>query len=186
VRRLVATLLVLLAACGSEEADERAEAGEFIALPRDFAGYAKWWSVEVGEGSVDESHLGVKRRVYVNRRPEPGATSFPVGTILVKTGAGGELDGTVGHEVHAMVKRGGTFNAAQAVGWEWFELEQDKDAPGVVWRGERAPNGEGYLCQSSDPDGGVIEVDCNQCHTAGRQNDFVLGPELSLDVLAEP
>jgi hypothetical protein len=179
-------ILGALAGCGGEELDEPSEAGEFIALPRDFAGYRAWWSVEVGEGSVEESHLGVRRRVYVNRRPEKGATSFPQGTILVKTGAGGELDGTVGNEVHAMVKRGGSFNAAASVGWEWFELEADENAPGIVWRGSAAPTGEGYLCRAGDADGGMIEVDCNQCHSAARTNDFVLGPELLLEAVAAP
>jgi hypothetical protein len=38
--------------------------------------------------------------------PGEGGTEFAVGTIIVKAGAGGELTGEPGDEVHAMVKRG--------------------------------------------------------------------------------
>jgi hypothetical protein len=182
LRGLTVFALACAAACGDDAAERPSEQEpEFIALPRDFAGYEKWWNVPVGEGSVDSAHPGPTRRVYVNVKPEPGATEFPVGTVMVKVGAGGELNGTVGTEVHAMVKRGGTYNAAGAVGWEWFELEDTASGtPAIVWRGTNAPSGHGYKCISTSDDAGVIEIDCNDCHASARANDYVLGPALSL------
>jgi hypothetical protein len=180
--RLALCCLLLGAACGGEEnTPAQSTEQEFIALPKDFAGYEQWWNVAVGEGSVDSVHPGAQRRVYVNKRPEESASEFPVGTVIVKVGAGGELTGTTGTEVHAMVKRGGTFNSAGAVGWEWFELKASSaGTPGIVWRGESAPSGHGYKCVTTANDAGVIEIDCNDCHAAARSNDYVIGSPLSL------
>jgi hypothetical protein len=181
-------LLLLSVACGGEEnTNMQTPEQEFIALPKDFAGYEKWWHVAVGEGSVDSVHPGAQRHVYVNKLPEAGATEFPTGTVIVKVGAGGELTGTTGDEIHAMVKRGGTFNSAGAVGWEWFELKETTvpGSPGIVWRGESAPSGHGYKCVTTANDAGVIEIDCNDCHAAARSNDYVIGPPLSLSELGK-
>jgi hypothetical protein len=177
-----ASMLALSVGCGDDaEPAGPADAPEFIALPTDFAGYETWWNVAVGEGTVDGAHPGPARRVYVNVKPDRDAAEFPVGTVIVKVGAGGELTGTTGTEVHAMVKRGGTFNSQGAVGWEWFELKPTSSGtPSIVWRGTNAPSGHGYKCVSTSNDAGVIEIDCNDCHAAARSNDYLLGPALSL------
>jgi hypothetical protein len=107
-----------------------------------------------------------RRTVYINEVPAPGATEFPVGTIIVKTT---EADG----KIFARAKRGGTFNSKGSVGWEWFELiETAKGEIVVKWRGVGPPLGEVY---GGDPNAG-----CNQCHKLAVANDYVLAPGLML------
>jgi hypothetical protein len=87
--------------------------------------------------------------------------------------------------VHAMVKRGGTFNKRGALGWEYFELKQNADGvPVIVWRGATPPTGEAYrnLLRQNDLDDGRMEADCNSCHVA-TENDAVLSDLLDLDSL---
>jgi hypothetical protein len=139
----------------------------FIAFARDFQVFRAWERIDLpSERHQGLTHVAGKRREYLSQRPPPGATQFPVGTILVK-----ELVGAAssGHGLFAMVKRGGDYNRAGARGWEWFELGEREGSVGIVWRGLNAPDGEGY--GSGDPLGG-----CNGCHDVGAANDYVRGP----------
>jgi hypothetical protein len=168
----VPCLAVLLAACGAPpESSPRPDAGGepevFIALQRDFLGYTTWRAFDVGSEPIDGVHTVGTRRVYLNAAPPPGRSGFPVGTILVKTIAGED------NKTFAMVKRGGTYNANGARGWEWFELRTASDGnPAIAWRGVAPPTGEGY----SAAQGGT----CNGCHAAAADNDFVQSPPLRL------
>jgi hypothetical protein len=169
----------------------------FVAFARDFQAFRTWERIDLPSArNQGLTHVAGKRREYVNQRPLPGATEFPVGTILVKELVGGAIQvGTLGgltlppamgsdeqarppptrsgHGLFAMVKRGGDFNRAGARGWEWFELgEREGDGSvGIVWRGLNAPDGEGY--GSGDPLGG-----CNGCHDVSAANDYVRGAVL--------
>jgi hypothetical protein len=99
---------------------------------------------------------------FINRKPTPGSTSFPVGTIIVKEVNGGDL---TTRKIFAMEKRGGNFDPEGAVNWEWFELHNvDADNVRIVWRGNGPPNGETY---GGDP------ATCNDCHAGAKSNDFV-------------
>jgi hypothetical protein len=145
-----------------------------VAFARDFQGFEDWDRFDVDEAEGDDAvHLGADRTVYINALPGPGVQAFAVGTVIVKTGAGGEASGESGDEIHAMVKRGSGFNLAGATGWEWFELGRANDGSvAIVWRGEAPPTGESYGCSQGvqcDPSIG----DCNACHTPVRGNDFV-------------
>lgn len=143
----------------------------FIAFERDFQGFRRWPSIALPEREAQGlTHLDGRRTEFVNARPPAGASTFPVGTILVK-----EIDtGKRGHhQLFAMVKRGGGYNAQGARGWEWFELREREDGSvGVNWRGLNAPSGEGY---GGDPAGG-----CNGCHEIAADNDFVRASALRL------
>lgn len=157
-----------------EDADD-----EFVALPRDFADYQAWPSVVVGTAPAAAPHEVAERRVHLNAAPPGEAAAFPVGTVIVKTGAGGELTGAAGSEVHAMVKRGGDFNAEGASGWEWFELREEGGELLIVWRGAEPPAGESYGClpgQECDASSST----CNACHAGAIANDFVNSPALKL------
>jgi hypothetical protein len=146
-----------------------------LAFASDFANFVSWSAVP-GESDIvpnpGEVHAG-PRTVYINKKPPRGAKTFPVGTIIVKDIA---LDPDVRlHRVFAMVKHGGEFNVGTntATGWEWFELIRAKDESATVrWQGLGPPAGEKY---SGDKAGG-----CNGCHSAGRDNDFVLTRGLKL------
>lgn len=149
--------------------------GSYVAMQADFAGYASWAAFPV-EGAA-AGHAGDARTVYINRLPEefpggdPSGTAFSVGTILVKVAERDPADtGATGPEVHAMVKRGGGYNPG-APGWEWFDLALSGGVPVINWRGEGPPEGGGYqsgAIDTANPDG-----DCNACHAAAYDNDFV-------------
>ena len=152
-------LVSLLPGCATPEAPP---AG-FIALSRDFEGYADWESVTLDGGNIDDVHTASPRRVFLNAQPDAGATEWPVGTIIVK-----ELPFTT----FAMVKRGAGYNERGARGWEWFELVPD--IPGTVlikWRGLGPPLGENYSKTGQT---------CNDCHGAHVVNDSVLTPDLQV------
>ncbi|MFZ5893185.1 MAG: hypothetical protein ACOY0T_19150 [Myxococcota bacterium] len=148
----------VLAACGGGSSEEPSTtANSFVAVSESFRGYHSWTSFDV---SAEASALGIHDGSvieYVNTLPPTGSTEFPLATIIVKEATGG----TVPHELFAMVRRGGNFNATGARGWEWFELENltdGNDGVKIVWRGFGPPIGEEY--------GGDAEGGCNGCHTA--------------------
>lgn len=193
-----AALLVLLgvAACGTAVTDE-VDAGHkpiiipsdvCIALDRDFASFRNWTRHQVAhaapppvletdggvEADAGTSHLEGDRFVYINHVPPGGSTEFPLCTMIVKTVV--EANGQESLRAHAMVKRNGGYNDQGAVGWEWMELRLDPSRdPFIVWRGPGPPGVSGY----KDPLGGD-SADCNTCHAAARDNDFVRSPALRL------
>jgi hypothetical protein len=146
----------------------------FIALQRDFAAFESWSSYELGTSPLAGHPPGV-RVAFLNRTPAPGAESFPVGTMIVKTAQSGGFEDWL---VHGMVKRGGAYNARGARGWEWFELKLSRERiPVIVWRGELPPNGERYGCLTGSCEDAP---DCNACHADAIGNDFVKSPMLEL------
>src|SRR5450755_2534973 len=151
------------AACGSSGGGSSSanNSGVFIAFASDFANFRSWQSFDVtkeqdADAGLDAGtvHPDAKLIEYLNKPPPSGSTEFPVGTIIVKEGTDGPV---YMRQYFAMVKRGGTENAAGAKGWEWFKLQNAADGtPGIRWRGVGPPNGELY---GGDPTGG-----CNSCH----------------------
>jgi hypothetical protein len=155
--------------------------GEHVATREDFAGFPSWPSAVSATTAADAPHEASVRTIYVNQAPPDDADVFPVGTIIVKTGAGGEATGEGGNEVHAMVKRGNGFNADGARGWEWFELsapDSADEAPLIIWRGANPPEGHSYGCTGDCGDAEALT--CNTCHADSVSNDFVNSPALTL------
>ena len=176
---LAVALLVAAAGCLDHTLDpnEGMGGGEtFIALQRDFQMFRSWERVMVGEASVEGGHPVGARFAYVNRSPAPGEGAFPVGSILVKTVENGAADTW---KIHARVKRGGGFNSTGAFGWEWFDLRvTNEDNVVIMWRGEQPPRNHGY---ESLPGLGVtmtMDGNCNTCHGAARETDFILSAAL--------
>lgn len=169
--RRVSLCVALLGACGGEapEGDPAAN-GSFIALDRDFQGFRAWTRYAIGSEPL-EGHAEGPRFVYANRPVPEAGGSYPVGTILVKTV---EVDeDPTRWEIFAMVKRGGTFNAAGATGWEYFRL-RFADATAVVIAGRGlSPTDNGARIY------GPAGTGCNLCHGATvRGSDHVLSPPL--------
>jgi hypothetical protein len=158
----------------------------FIALDREFASFRSWPNAQVGVESDEFGHPERERRVYLNQLPDPDATTFDVGTIIVKTGSGEEVNGGTGTEIHAMAKRALDFNEAGAAGWEWFELVEIDDTPTIAWRGPHPPDGDddgaAYGCRPGLPCEGF--GDCNVCHQAAVANDYVMSEPLRFSNLA--
>jgi hypothetical protein len=143
----------------------------FVAFERDFQDFRDWLEVEVPKLEPQGvTHTEGDVRQWINARPAPGATSFPVGTMIVKE-VTNEAKKT--HQVFAMVKRGGDYNRQGALGWEWFELgERPDESFAIAWRGMNAPAGD---CYAGDPLGG-----CNGCHLLAAKNDYVKSTTLAL------
>jgi hypothetical protein len=169
----LAGALSMAVGCGGGGAtpNEAIEPGTFLAFETSFRAYHQWepFPVET-EGEIPNSpHLAGKRTAYLNQRPPSGSTSFPVGTIIVKEIVN---DDPTKNDVVARVKRGGTYNARGATGWEWFELRTPAEGTaGILWRGVGPPSGEGYL--------GNVQGGCNACH-AGGDDVSILLPALQL------
>ncbi|MBK8011790.1 MAG: hypothetical protein IPK13_10605 [Deltaproteobacteria bacterium] len=158
--------------------DATASEAPFIALQRDFSGYRDWVTFDLGV----RAHAGLEgaTRVYCNRIPPPGLSRFPNGTIIVKTLEGGEPSTW---PVHAMVKRGGGFNAQGAFEWEFFDLQLSAGGvPVIVWRGEGPPSGHQYQVTPGTDAAAEGVDDCSGCHKT-ETNDAVLTEDLDLDVL---
>ncbi|MEW5849116.1 MAG: hypothetical protein AB2A00_09885 [Myxococcota bacterium] len=168
----VAWLLVLGACAPAEEettADDAGTAGVFIAQNVDFQGFQGWEKFPVMTNAVDGGHAQPgNSTVYLNRRPPSGSTTYPVGTILMKITENGPAENW---EIHAMAKRGGSYNRYGAPGWEWFELLMSTDGtqPVILWRGVEPPDGENYR----DARDGGFSGNCSACHGGVRDRDFV-------------
>jgi hypothetical protein len=146
--------------------------GSCTAYASSFDGF-RGWSTAPATASADASdglHGVGPLEVYWNKSPPHGATSFPVCTIIVKETE--ETDPTK-RTIFAMVKNGAPFNAAGAVGWEWFSLLDNGDGTvTILWRGLAAPPGQTYANQAIG--------DCNGCHTQVADNDYVWDSALQL------
>jgi hypothetical protein len=156
----------LAAGCTKSEAPAT-DGGIFLAFASDFADFRSWPSnttdIPVDEGAT---HVAGPRTIYINQFPPTGATSFPIGTMIVKVT---ETDG----RIFGRAKRGGNFNPSGAVNWEWFELLEGADGVSIRWHGFGPPAGEAY---GGDPSGG-----CNGCHGQEPDNDYVLSDWLQLN-----
>lgn len=143
--------------------------GSFVAMQADFAGFDTWPAFDVEQ--ADTGHVDGARAVYLNVEPADDATTFPVGTIIVKT-----IAWSGGTDVHAMAKRGPDYNVDGAFGWEWFELAlADDGSPVIQWRGAVPPEGEQYgqLPGMTGDTAATVNGDCNSCHGAAATNDYV-------------
>lgn len=181
VRSVGLFVLLALAGCGEREAEgieEPVEPAIYIAFASDFERFERWTTFDRGRDPVPPSHNG-RSIIYVDPPPPAGAAEFPVGTRIVRVEQAG--DDPTAWEVHAMVKRGGGFNAEGARGWEFFELALDRSGrrPAIRWRGEGPANGDGYVA----PEGGEV-LGCNHCHASATYNDSVLSPVLALSAPA--
>jgi len=168
-------LFAISGGCSSSAADATdaggGGSGSFVAYAASFSSFESWPSAPAAsENDAGDGLHGVgPLRVYWNHNPPSGATSFPVGTIIVKETEGADV---TQRAVFAMVKRGDGFNSAGANGWEWFSLQEASDGTvTILWRGTVAPAGETYANQAIG--------DCNGCHVASR-NDSVWDTPLTL------
>jgi hypothetical protein len=180
LRRLVSLSFLAMcvgagASCAAESdtPDDDGPVSNYLPIVTDFQNFRSWQSFDLTtEPGPDPVHTMGPRRLYINKMPEPGATEFPIGTIIVKEIENGEIPT---RWVFAMAKRVSdkSYNAKGATGWEWWEIENiDAEKVKKVWSGVGPPAGEKY--------GGDAGGSCNTCHVSGAGNDFVLSPALRL------
>jgi hypothetical protein len=144
----------------------------FIAQTEDFAHYEDWMSFNEDDAHGEGSGTTM---VYLNKLPPKGASSFPVGTIVVKTMQA--TDGSM-FTMHAMAKRGNGFNSDGARGWEFFELALNpKQVPFWLWRGAQPPSGEQYraILSKNNVESTTGELKCNDCHASSSFRDGTSG-----------
>lgn len=156
----------------SNDGPDGAPPETFVAYNTSFDCFHQWSNAPAtAENGMNDGLHGVgPLQVYWNENPPHGATSFPVGTIIVKETQEADVTQRI---TFAMVKRGGGFNSDGANGWEWFSLQDAPDGTAaILWRGVVAPSQETYANQ---PIG-----DCNGCHTQASSNDSVWDSALQL------
>lgn len=161
---LAMVALGALSACTSSPNGDPQAPETFLAFNGTFAPFRSWTmfhSELVDDGTLAPGVAG-PRDQYINELPPSGSTEFPVGTVIV------EVRTDTG-KIFTSVKRGGGFNAAGAVNWEYFELAEDPVR--YLWRGLGPPLGDTY---GGDPNG------CNACHVKCATNDFICSPQLLL------
>jgi hypothetical protein len=187
---LVVVTLAAVGGCSGEDApgDAGVAPESFIAFDPDFAGFQGWFQQTLPPNPLSQlvdpvgAHVG-----YLNRRPAPGTSSYPVGTILVKAIQRDSAPET--WELFGMAKRGGGFNPDGATGWEYFLLRIGPTGnPYVTSRG-LAPRDDGFdggNGASYSPGGAA--GGCNLCH--GQSNyaasDHVISASLAPLATAEP
>jgi hypothetical protein len=170
VKRLL--WLLALVGCGSAASDDTAApdaSDTFIAFASHFQDFRQWTSWH-DDGPADDgtwpSEVLGPRTLYINQAPPHGSSEFPVGTIIVEAKESGLKP------IFAGVKRGGHYNFAGALDWEWFEIQETDNGVIIVWRGVGAPLGDTY---GGDPNG------CNSCHVNHcADNDYICAPALQL------
>jgi hypothetical protein len=155
--------------CTSNEPSvgEDDDAGTFTAYLSDFQSFHSWPSFTFyGAAITDSPHTAGMRTEYINHLPPAGATSFPLGTIIVKELADGVT--------FSMVKVGGGYNPDGAIDWAWYELVNQPDGSVRFQWGPVAvaPQGDPYA---------TSPVTCNQCHVGeASKNDDVQSWALNL------
>jgi hypothetical protein len=169
---LVGAAAALVAGCGGTDGPVK------IALDSDFAPYASWQSFALGSDPLPGHPLG-PRTGYLNMEAPPGATKYPVGTIIVKQIETNSDPDITTWDLFGMVKRGGGYNQGYAVDWEFFILHLNANGvPAISARGTAPADaavdgGTNY----GDPMNGQT---CNVCHGAlgTDQHDHILSPLL--------
>ncbi len=150
--------MMIIVSCSDDNTNQPPE--EFIATDADFANYTAWTFVGERQGpdpALGAAHGGndstVKRYIYNYNNMRPSSDGqYPIGARLVKETH--DKDGNI-IGVTAMVKRGGSFNAANN-DWEWFFLENGK----IKDRGANLMDGA-----------------CGGCHTQAKNKDYVFTVE---------
>jgi hypothetical protein len=164
-------IALVLGCSGGDGASDAGAPASFVAYASSFTGFHQWSNAPAvaANDATDGLHGVGPLQVYWNESPPHGATSFPVGTIIVKETEQADVTTRV---VFAMVKRGDGFNSGGADGWEWFSLQDNADGTAtILWRGVAPPAGEVYAGQAIG--------DCNGCHLPTR-NDSVWDSALQL------
>jgi hypothetical protein len=178
-----------LAACSGDDEGPRDLSGEpeFVAAEPDFAPFRSWQSFKLPDSDPisDIVYPAGSRLAFLNQRPPHGATSYPVGTIIVKAIERGM--GPQDWEIFAIAKRGRDYNAQGAIGWEFFLLDIDAgDVPRISSRGIM-PSDDGKGDASPKPanaSGYVVNGDilpCNICHGEAKNaaTDHIVSPLLA-------
>ena len=169
---LVTVAVIALGCAPSEDAPpDSGGSGSFIALAPDFADFATWPAITLGAMDGTRGHDAGISRIHLRGVVPAPSEPFATGTILVKVTE--TTPSVVDWEVHAMVKRGGDYNATGAVGWEWFDLALTADGePVITWRGEGSASDPGSY-GGLETDAGPFAQTCNGCHGVVDYDDYV-------------
>jgi hypothetical protein len=183
-----AILLGAVGCSGNKAKVDNGDAGTFVAVDGDFAGFSSWFGGQLGNNVLAGNVYPPGTRFgFVNRRVPPGTKAYPPGTVIVKAIESPADDPTQWH-VFAFAKRGGDFNAAGAVGWEFFLLRLDSSmTPRITSRG-LAPADDGFDMDTLSYTPGGAAGSCNICHglAAFAPTDHLISKLLAPGSTLEP
>jgi hypothetical protein len=161
---LALALLFSATACGGGKRADSGDAGMFVAVDGDFAGFQSWFGGVLPSDVLDGNVYPPGTRFgFVNHRVPPGTKAYPPGTVIVKAIESPAGDPTQWH-VFAFAKRGGDFNAAGAIGWEFFLLRLDAGGTPTITSRGLAPANDGFDMDTLSYTPGGAAGSCNICH----------------------
>lgn len=168
-QHLAFALLVGSAACGGSKMAKVVDASAgapsvFVAQDSDFAGWQDWFGGILAPNILDgDVYPPGTRWGYVNHRVPPGTTVYPTGTVMIKLIESPKNDPTIWH-AFGFAKRGGDYNPAGAVDWEFLLLRLDAaGTPTITDRGI-APANDGFDMDTGSYTPGGAAGSCNICH----------------------
>ena len=184
------TLAFVGTACGGGGAKKPTPVSEFIAQDSDVADFPNWYSQPfVADPLADIVYPPGSRFGFINHPAPPGATSYPVGTIIIKAI---ENDKVPAHwELFGMSKRGGDYNAAGAIGWDFLLIRYENGVPHIYSSGltptvDGNPDMQAAVNEGSYFAGGQIA--CDVCHGLKKYApyDYIIDQPFELNRDAGP
>jgi hypothetical protein len=185
-------VFLVLAAAACHGGGSSSGGDTFVAQQSDFATFMSWTSFDLPSSGTlgDVVYPAGARVAFLNHRPPAGSTHYPVGTIVVKAIERG--NGPQDWEIFAMAKRGGGYDPAGAVDWEFFLLRIDGDGnPYITDRGTGpTDDGRGDMGLGTVAGGyfdGQAIAPCNSCHgaTSFASSDAMIGDQLPPSATAQ-
>ncbi|HWE28365.1 MAG TPA: hypothetical protein VHB97_10205 [Polyangia bacterium] len=181
-RHLAFALLFGATACGGSnmakvvDASANGDSSMFMAEDSDFADWQSWFGGVLAPNLLDgDVYPPGTRWGYVNHRVPPGTSVYPEGTVLIKLIESPKDDPTLWH-AFGFAKRGGGYNAAGAVGWEFFLLRLDAAGTPTIQSRGIAPAFDGFDMDSGSYTPGGSAGSCNICHQlpAFKPTDYII------------
>lgn len=163
-----AALLVVAASssCGGKAATKPPPVvQQFLVQDSDIADFTSWYSQPfVIDPIADIFYPPGSRFGFINHVAAPGATSYPIGTIIIKA-IENSKDPTT-WQLFGMSKRGGDYNAAGAVGWDFFLPRFENGVPHIYSSG-LTPTVDGNPDMGAVNEGSYFaggQIACDVCH----------------------
>lgn len=181
--------VVASSSCGGGGAAKSPPVQQFIIQDSDIADFTSWYSQPfVADPSADIVYPPGSRVGFINHVAAPGTTSYPVGTIIIKA-IENSKDPTT-WEMFGMSKRGGDYNAAGAVGWDFF-LPRYQDGVPHIYSSGLTPTVDGNPDMGALNEGSYFaggQIACDVCH--GRKDyapyDYIIDHPFELNRDAGP
>ena len=176
-------------ACGGGGATIPTPVAQFQAQDSDVADFPSWHSQPfIADPLADIVYPPGSRVGFINHAAAPGTTSYPIGTIIIKAI---ENDNVPAHwELFGMSKRGGDYNAAGAIGWDFLLIRYENGVPHIYSSG-LTPTVDGNPDMGAVNEGSYFaggQIACDVCHGLKKYApyDFIIDHPFELNRDAGP